>query len=218
MRNYSAKAAYRSPAAPEQYLLRGYYRGWLGRYRLYRETCAVRAMLEQLPSGLSVLDCPCGNGRWLSELSRKGCAIFGVDVSPTMIAHAQKVVADLPVKCVFQVGDAEHLGLPDGCVDLVFSFALTKHLPNEIQQTVLSEFARVSRRSVICSFPVASRGRQKIASAWRPTESYPVTRGQLETMAAAAELEAVKSCPCSTPIGLEHLILFRKATRCRESL
>ena len=44
----------------------------------------------------------------------------------------------------------------------------------------------------------------------RPTESYPLLSEQVEWLADAAGLEWEAARKCTTPIGVEHTVLFRK--------
>ena len=211
MNDYSAKTAYRGDDTPIRYLMRRHYKGWLGKYRLRREKNAVRSMLKQLPSALVGLDCPCGNGRWFGELVAKCHTIIAMDASASMVRHAQGVAAGLEAKVRFLTGDAERIELADRSVDVVFSFALMKHLPPLIQQKVLREFARVARNAVICSFALGGPFRQRIAKPLRPAESFPLIMSELHGVAESAGLKIRQSRSCATPVGLERLIFFTKS-------
>jgi ubiquinone/menaquinone biosynthesis C-methylase UbiE len=182
----------------------------VGRYRLSRERRAVAGLLREIPRDVTILDCPCGNGRWWNLLYRKASRVIAVDISDGMLAYA-KERADREGRNVEIVkGIAEELPFESGSVDFTFSYALTKHLPLCYQQQALSEFARVARDGVICSFSVLSHTTYEI---WRRRslgDSYPVLPEQLAWMAEAAKLTIVASRKCTTPIGVEHLVLFRK--------
>ncbi len=71
---------------------------------------ALRPWLAVRP-GMRVLDVGCGVGRWSRLLAARGADVTGVDLSPTMIAQAQRRaeaegVAD---RCRFQVQDLSKL-------------------------------------------------------------------------------------------------------------
>ncbi|HEY2636355.1 MAG TPA: class I SAM-dependent methyltransferase, partial [Solirubrobacteraceae bacterium] len=102
----------------------------------------------------------------------------------------------------------ESLPFPDGAFDVVFSFALTKHLPVALQSRVLAEFARVSRRGVISTFGVLDAISRPV---WRRrglVESFPVEREELARMAAGAGLRIEEMRKCTTPIGTERVVRF----------
>lgn len=182
----------------------------LGRYRWRREMAGVGAIVEMLPSGVSILDCPCGVGRWWPVLGRRASRIHAVDLSPAMLAEAAERVAAANVPVELSQGDAERLEHEDGSFDAVFSHALTKHLPIPLQQRVLSEFARVSRDWVICSFSLLNHLTYEL---WRRrdlVDSNPLLPEQLQDLAATAGLTEVTRRRCTTPVGVEHSILFRK--------
>ena len=107
-------------------------------------------------------------------------------------------------------GDAEQLPLDDQSVDYVFSHALTKHLPVPVQYQVLSEFSRISRKGVICSFGVFTHLNYEFWRRRRLVESYPVLYEELEWMATAANLSIVDLKKCNSPIGTERTVLFKK--------
>ena len=81
--------------------------------------------------GTHVLDLGCGEG-YVSRLAmRAGSAsVFGVDISPKMIAHAQAAARrtqDLPMH--FEVGDAATLNrFPRGCYDRIIAVFLFNYV------------------------------------------------------------------------------------------
>ena len=182
----------------------------LGKYRYAREQKAVATLVELLPNQISILDCPCGNGRWWPILARKAKHIIALDISPGMLHYAAQQANQFEIEIAVREGDAEKLNLPDNCVDYVFSYALTKHLPIPVQYQVLREFSRVAREGVICSFGIFSHINYEF---WRHRhigELYPTFLEELEWMAQAAGLEILIMRKCTTPIGVEHTVLFEK--------
>jgi ubiquinone/menaquinone biosynthesis C-methylase UbiE len=204
---YSAKSVYRDYSVAVEYE-RVRFGGALGRYRYRRERQAVRRVLDLIPDGVRVLDCPCGNGRWWELLAPKARHLVGVDLSDGMLKYAAERAQRERVDVELLRGDAETLPLADGAVDFTFSFALTKHLPVPVQYRVLREFARVSREGVISTFGVFTHLTYEI---WRRrglVESYPLLREQLDWMAGDAGLEVADVRRCTTPIGVEHVVLL----------
>lgn len=125
-----------------------------GRRRIdRREQRAVRRILEGLPDCRSVLDVPCGAGRFLATLAANGRAVTGMDASAEVLALARQRAAQLGIPAEFTVGDAARLPLPDGSVDAVFCNRLLHHITAANERAVfLREFHRVARRHVVVSF------------------------------------------------------------------
>jgi ubiquinone/menaquinone biosynthesis C-methylase UbiE len=83
----------------------------------------------KLKPGARVLDVGCGVGRWSRLLARRGAVVTGVDLSPTMIAQAQRRagaegVAD---RCQFRVQDLSRLDV-GGEFDLVMGVTVLQHI------------------------------------------------------------------------------------------
>jgi len=207
---YSAKTAYEDGALVKSYEA-DRFSSALGRYRYAREQRAVGAILDGLPAGISVLDCPCGIGRWWPLLGRRAASILAMDISEAMLDEARGRAAALDLPVEVRKGDAADLPLEREALDYVFSFALTKHLPMPVQLAVLAEFARVARRGVICTFGLFGPVSYEFWRRRRLVESYPLTLEQLEWMAGEAGLKVERRLPCTTPIGVEHVVLFSKA-------
>jgi ubiquinone/menaquinone biosynthesis C-methylase UbiE len=209
--SYGAKLAYQSSESAATYERRPVYSGLLGRMRGVTERRAIGQLVAAMEPGSTVLDCPCGNGRWFEALSARAKRIVARDVSSGMVAHARtRSLAGVEIDVA--VDDAEKLDLAENAVDYTFSFALMKHLPIPVQYRVLREFARVSRKGVMCSFAVF----HPVSFAWwsfrKPSESYPVAFQELELMAAEAGLRLERVIKISQPlIGLEYFAVFKKA-------
>ena len=210
---YSAKQNYLSEEVAANYE-KVRFSGALGRYRFNREHAAVQRILSGVCCDKSVIcDVPCGVGRWWPDLSHKAGQIIGFDISPIMVSSAQKMIPKLDVPVQISVGDAENLGVEDDSVDWVFSFALMKHMPIPIQYKVLQEFSRISRKGVICTFSMFSFISYPL---WR-MRSNPHHKGSmllpetLKHMAKSANLNVESILPCTTPIGVEKIVLLRKS-------
>lgn len=207
--NYSSKTAYQDDSVAENYeTVR--FSGILGKYRYHREQKAVSHIVSLLPNGIVMADCPCGTGRWWPVLSTRAKRILALDISDGMLRFASERAKKLSLEVEVKKGDAEKIPLPDNSVDYAFSHALTKHLPVPVQYSVLAELSRISRRGVVCSFGIFSHLTYEFWRLRRPKESYPVFYEELEWMAAAANLKIKTSRKCTTPLGVEHTVLFEK--------
>ena len=143
-------------------------------------------MVGRLPGSLEILDVPSGKGRWWKTLEPHASRITALDISPTMLEAAQARAPDMGVSVTTAIGDAEAIDLPDESVDAVFSHALTKHLPIPVQHRVLAEFARVSRKFVVCSFSLFGPVTYQLWRRRQFLDSYPLLPEQLDDMADAA--------------------------------
>lgn len=204
---YSAKEDYQSKETAQTYESRPMYRGAIGYLRKRVELRVINRFFDDLPESITVLDCPCGNGRWFETIAQKADYIEAVDVSVGMTEYAK--TRNISANVSVSIGDAEALELNDNSVDYVFSYALMKHIPVPIQSKILKEFARVSRADVICSFAVFNKV-SNLYWQWRkPEESYPLFQKQLDEMASEAGLKIVRQEKISQPfIGLEFLVQF----------
>ncbi len=207
--SYSAKEGYKGDSIPLEYE-KERYSSLFGRYIYSREQRAVKQLVDMLEDGITIADCPCGNGRWWPVLAKKAKHIIAIDVSPSMLDYAEKQKSKLGIEIDVKQGDAESLYLDDNSVDYVFSHALTKHLPIPIQYNVLSEFSRISRLGVICSFGVFSHVNYEIWRRRNLVESYPTFKEELEWMATAANLKIETMRKCTSPLGVEKTVLFKK--------
>jgi SAM-dependent methyltransferase len=79
--------------------------------------------------GTRVLDVGCGVGRWSRLLASRGALVTGVDLSPTMIAQANRRARDsgLANRCQFLVQDLAQLDVAAG-FDLVLGVTVLQHI------------------------------------------------------------------------------------------
>lgn len=103
--------------------------------------------------GFSVLDAPCGYGRFSPFLLARATFLVSTDYSPAMVERAVTWEANgrRPVGAVSDL----KLGLPfaPASFETVFSLRFFHHLHESAdRRTVLREFARVSRRWAVISF------------------------------------------------------------------
>jgi len=79
--------------------------------------------------GTRVLDVGCGVGRWSRLLASRGALVTGIDLSPTMIAEAQRRTQDagLASRCRFLVQDLARLDA-GARFDLVLGVTVLQHI------------------------------------------------------------------------------------------
>ena len=100
---------------------------------------AVLGVFAELVGARPVADVGCGTGRVTAYLHDRGLDVFGIDLSPGMLAMARR---DHP-GIRFDVGSMLALDLPDGSLGGLMAYYSTIHLPDDRLPAALAEFARV---------------------------------------------------------------------------
>lgn len=90
--------------------------------------------------GKRVLDFGCGAGENTVVLALRGADVIAIDLSPELIALAEKRCGLHGVKADLRVASCRETGLPDDSVDVVFGIAILHHLGLELS---LKEIARL---------------------------------------------------------------------------
>lgn len=103
---------------------------------------ALAARVAQPNMGMKALDVGCGTGAQLAIYQARGCEVFGVDLSNSMLNIAQ---GKLGFEANLQQCDAEYLPFGDGIFDLVHSSLFLHQLNAQDRSAVLSEAMRVMR-------------------------------------------------------------------------
>ena len=114
-------------------------RGELAARPLDRAMLAGFAELVRAAGAGPVADVGCGTGRVTAHLNGLGLAVFGIDLSPGMIAAARQAHPGLR----FEVGSMLALDLPDGVLGGVLAWCSTIHIPQMRLPEVFAEFQRV---------------------------------------------------------------------------
>lgn len=116
-------------------------RGLLGRRPYLRASLALFAESVHDAGGGPVADVGCGPGYVSGYLRDSGTDVFGIDLSPEMIAIAARDFPDLG----FQVGSMTDLALADDSLAGIVAFWSVIHVPDDAMPGVLAQFRRVLR-------------------------------------------------------------------------
>ena len=123
------------------------------------QRCITKALdFAGVPAGAFVLDLPCGPGRLLPLLKKRGYRICGIDVSASMVEQARLYAGPLGKNCLeetdrLQVGSIFKSGLDDNYVDAAVCNRLIHYFPEaELRREALRELSRVCRGPIVISF------------------------------------------------------------------
>jgi len=107
-------------------------------------------------AGLQVLEIGIGMGAdHLRFAEARPARLIGVDLTPRAVALTRQRAAGLGLHVDVLVGDAEHLALPDGAFDLVYSWGVLHHSPDT--EAALREVRRVLRPGGVARIMVYHR-------------------------------------------------------------
>lgn len=171
----------------------------------WREQGMARRALEMAGQPRSVLDLPCGTGRFWELLTEQpGRRVHVADNSRAMIDTG---LALRPPELVARLGEvhccsAFATGLPDAYVECVFCFRLLHHIGrSEDRLLMLREFRRIAARTVIVSLWVDGnyRGyreqrrlrRRELEEGVYEHNRYVIPRDEIEAEFAAAGLRQI---------------------------
>ena len=163
-------------------------RGFWRRLNTWREAGMARRALILAGRPQSVLDLPCGTGRFwnlLAEEPRR--KIYAADLNPAMFETGLKNRPQAITDRIeaFQ-GSAFSIPRPDSFVECVFSIRLLHHIPESKDRlAILREFRRVTSSSAIVSLWIdgnyQARRRQRQAERKGPSsDRYLISRAVIE--------------------------------------
>lgn len=148
MEPYQRKTFYQDKVVAESYLDQR-FSSPKGR-REHRETrTALERALEKISGVESILDVPCGNGRFFTLLRGRGYRYVGADISMEMLevmsrGERQDANPISLVRC-----DGEYLPFKEDAFDCVACIRFLNLVPLAIRQKILREMIRVSRKWLI---------------------------------------------------------------------
>lgn len=144
--------------------------GHLERNPFERAMLGIFAELVRDNGSGPVADIGCGPGRLTAHLSELGLDVFGMDLSPEMIALAEQFHPDLR----FEVGTMERLEIPDGSLSGLLAWYSIIHLPPRRVPEVLAGFHRVLADGgyALLAFPATDPPESITAFDHKVTEAY----------------------------------------------
>jgi ubiquinone/menaquinone biosynthesis C-methylase UbiE len=121
--------------------------------RNVRKWAAIQAALAQADGVKTVVDLPCGTGRFTGHLARAGYEVIGSDISVEMMQQAATLpsVRHANIKGYVRA-DAEALPFKAKSTDCLMSIRFLFHVDPDTRRRMLREFGRVSRRWIIADY------------------------------------------------------------------
>jgi len=166
-----------------------------------------RAILKSinLSKGASILDIPCGFGRFSIPLLRMGYRVVAADISHAMVKRTREKVEVTGV-----VADITSLPFRDRAFDAAVSIRLMQHLDFDVAMRAVSELKRVSKRFVILTFyreNFLHRLERKLTG--RKSKIRFFDAGKFIKSAGEIGLELVTSRAPLGPIHAQTVLVFR---------
>jgi len=172
------------------------YRGFVKGVLKHRWRCAIlRRAFRDLPAGSSVLDIPCGTGRYTAFLRGQGYPVVGADIAPEMIGVARDRAAADPEgpRPRWLAANALHLPFPKKSLDACLVVRLFHLIPGDVRPAIYRELARVCRRQAVLCFncnPYALKHLGKRLRGELP--AYLMTKAELTEELRRGGLEVVR--------------------------
>jgi len=193
---------------------------WGSPQRAKRNLAKWRTILKALSEteGVgSIVDLPCGTGRFTDRLVECGYQVIGSDISLEMMQQAQKRIGPMKGLLGFIRADAEALPLPDASIDCVMSIRFLFHVDPVTRVRMLREMGRVSRRWLILDYRhkysyryAMYRLRKLVGMAKNPLVR--VSRAQLEQEMRDAGLAIRGVFPVARVFSDKWVVLCEKAS------
>lgn len=167
---------------------------------------------KRIPKNHRVLDIPCGGGRVMLHLAKKGYFASGADLSESMLAIARERAFEANLSCHVERQDLEKLTYTDGHFDTIVCFRLFHHFPNvEIRQRVVSELCRVAGQFVALSYfsPYSVQSvRRKLSG--KDTDRFATSLAEVEGYFRHAGFRLVEDFAQMRVLHTLHLAVFAR--------
>ena len=137
----------------------------------------IEGMLDDLPAGSKVLDCPVGTGRFLPFYVAKGFEFIGADISRDMLVESARRLGATEAEIMAWVntskqagetqpvaiangnlvqGDCRQIGLNDKDVDAAVACRITRWLSPDDCVKMMKQLQRVTRQRIIWTARIAN--------------------------------------------------------------
>lgn len=140
------------------------------------------------------LDFGCGIGRLTRALASRYAEVVGVDISPSMLAQARQLHADIDNVRFVENAQTRLDFLADASIDLIYSVITLHHIPAALQRAYVGEFLRVLAPGGLAVFQIVggyARGWRGLGYRLVPNRLLAPLRRRVHASRVAAELHVV---------------------------
>lgn len=161
------------------------------------EQRCLKLAFAGLPPTSVLCDVPVGTGRLAQGLLEMGFRVHGIDISPDMLAVAQRKLAPYGNKFTVEVGDARTLGASGPQFDAALCARVLMHFPLSEQAEFLAGVTRATRERVVFTQSLDSayhrfrRFIKKLLGHQKPA-IYPISNSQIRTLLTLSGLREVR--------------------------
>lgn len=158
----------------------------------------IRRAFKDVPRDMTIMDLPCGTGRFAEVLLEEGFKVTGVDISPAMLHVAKRKVERFGDKFESRVADVRELAKQEQKrYDVALCARVLMHFPLEEQIAFLRSVATLTRHKVIFTQSLSTpyhrmRRRLKKLIGNPPPAMFPITEMELKKLLAGAGLKEVR--------------------------
>ncbi len=112
-----------------------------GEQYIHQMMATIKQYISPDFSPASALDFGCGTGRLLLPLAKRCTSVVGLDISPSMLAEAQKNLADYDHTSLLQSDDGL-TAIQNNRFDLVHTFIVLQHIPPERVLVIFTQLVK----------------------------------------------------------------------------
>lgn len=161
------------------------------------EKACIRKAFRQIFPAATIVDVPCGTGRFAEVLLEQGFRVVGVDISSAMLEVARRKLKRFEGRFETRVADVRDFAKREKKrYDVALCARVLMHFPLADQIVFLRSVADLTKDKVIFTQSLSTpyqRLRRHIKRLLRnqPPALYPITEAQLSTLLAGAGLKEV---------------------------
>jgi ubiquinone/menaquinone biosynthesis C-methylase UbiE len=116
-------------------------------YDAWKESLIGTFISPSVTPATTVLEIGAGHGRWSKEIADRCERLILIDLSPNCIAFCRRLFLDKEnVTCLVNNGRTLE-GVPDDCIDFVWSYDSFVHMTPDVIESYLAEIQRVLRQN-----------------------------------------------------------------------
>lgn len=157
----------------------------------------MRRAFKGISRDATIMDLPCGTGRFAEVLLEEGFKVVGIDISNAMLEVARRKLQRFGVRFETRVADVRDLAKQEKkCYDAALCARVLMHFPLDEQITFLRGVAALTKRQVVFTQSLSTpyhrfRRRIKRLIGNPPSAAYPITEAELKALLAGAGLKEV---------------------------